>query len=379
MNTFFQNVKLSVDQIEAFNTFFSNVNNYILPAEQDDFDIYDSNLSSLNQAFGNIGAFSQLYNSQSRQMILADLFEYILLGRAFYAMGTRRQNQSAKEDFVKGILNLVNLLMCFESITVMVNRRTAFLNYLGSVIPSIPSEPQFPTLLAWTQAVGIPNSPAAKSLDDYFDKLFPKTAGGLWHELLVYIFILRHNLGYILPLLLHQKIYSKDDHLVPPDFFLITVDKHIYGIEVGSKKEIQSGSFSLKTSIPTATIDTINSRNSDRCPICKKWINFCPFVIDKFSDFTSDISKSEVRCLTDCNLYTPQQIANGDCKYSKYSRNQIQAQHTQHPYSDGKHYHYSCVLNSVSQQKRQDIINANDSIAIKTHLPYYQGLEELVK
>lgn len=378
MNEFFQNLGLSLDHIKAFNTFFSDINNYVIPTEQDDFDIYNSNLNSLNQIFSNIKAFDELYNEKNRQMILADLFEYIFLGRGFYAMGNRRKNIVEKETFVKGILNFVNLLMCYESITVMVNRRNAFLRHLVSIIPSISTEEKFAALLSWGHEIGIPDSQASKPLNNYFDKLFPKTAGGLWHELLVYVFILRNNFGYVLPLLLHQRIYSKEDHLVPPDFFLITLDKRLFGIEVGSKKEIQSGSFSLKTSIPTATIDTINSRNSDRCPICKKWINFCPFVIDKFSDFASDISRSEVRCLTDCNIYTSQQIANGDCKYSKYSRSKIQASHGDHLYADGKHYHYSCVLNNVSPQKRQEIINAQDNTAIKTHLPYYQGLEELL-
>lgn len=377
MDAFFENLKTSANHLKAFNDFFSNVANYNLPNEQNDYDIYDENLSSLNQSFSSIDAFAELYSSDDRQMILADLYEYIFLGRAFYSMGNRRSNQNKKESFVKGVLNLVNLLMCYESLTVEVTRRNAFLDYLVTIIPSISGEGQYNNLRGWASDIGLPSSTAGKALNKYFDKLFPKTAGGLWHELLVYLFVIRNNLGYILPLLLHQKIYSKDDHLVPPDFLIITKTKELYGIEVGIKKEIQSGSFSLKTSIPTATIDTINSRNSDRCPICKKWINFCPFVINKFSDFNSDISRTEVRCLTDCNLFTAAQIANGACKYSKYSRAQTQGSHTNHPYADNKHYHYQCVLNSVSAQKRQEIIDAEDSVAIKTHIPYYSGLEEL--
>jgi hypothetical protein len=378
MNQFFEKLELSVKHLKALNDFFANSENYQIPEEQDDLNIYQSNLTALVNDFSGINVFDQLYNQKERQMILADLFEYILLGRGFYAIGTRRQNISNKQDFIKGILHFTNLLMCFESITVNTARRNLLLDFLAERINSIGEENGFRELRNYADEVGMPDSGESKAISSYFDKLLPKTAGGLWHELLVYIFVIRNNIGFILPLLLHQKIYSKDDHLVPPDFLILTKDKRVYGIEVGIKKEIQSGSFSLKTAIPTATIDTINSRNSDRCPICKKWINFCPYVIEKFADFNSDISKVEVRCLTECNKYTREDILTGTCKYSKYSRNRAATlEHTHHNYSDNKHYHYSCVLSNVSEEKKNEIIGAQDTVAIKTHIPYYSGLEEL--
>lgn len=378
MNHFFEKLELSVLHLKALNDFFANAVNYQMPEEQDDFNIYQSNLNALIDDFSGINLFEQLYNQKERQMILADLFEYILLGRGFYAIGTSRQNISNKQNFVKGILHFTNLLMCFESVTVNTARRNLLLDFLSTSIRSIEQESGFEELRNYAFEVGMPDSTESKKIKSYFDKLLPKTAGGLWHELLVYIFVIRNNLGYILPLLLHQKIYSKEDHLVPPDFLILTKDKRVYGIEVGIKKEIQSGSFSLKTSIPTATIDTINSRNSDRCPICKKWINFCPFVIAKFADFSSDISKVEIRCLDDCNIYDPEEILIGTCKYTKYSRNRASTlSHTHHNYSDKKHYHYSCVLSNVNEAKKAEIIAARDSVAIKTHIPYYSGLEEL--
>jgi hypothetical protein len=378
VNKSYKNLSLSIEHVKALNDFFRNSANYVIPNEQSELNIYSENLKNLIKAFSEIDLFSQLYNQKDRQMILADIIEYIFLGRGFYAIGTRRQNISNKENFVRGLLHFVNLLMCYESITVNIERRNKFLDFLSTRLPDINMEEGFAELKQCRSAVGIPSSKASMKINNYFDKLLPKTAGGLWHELLVYVFVIRNNLGYILPLLLHQKIYSKNDHLVPPDFLLMTKDKRIYGIEVGIKKEIQSGSFSLKTAIPTATIDTINSRNSDRCPICKKWINFCPYVIDKFTDFNSDISKAEVRCLTECDKYTKDEILKGNCKYSKYSRNRATTlEHTHHKYSDGKHYHYSCVLSKVNRKKKKQIIEAQDSVAIKTHIPYYSGLEEL--
>lgn len=381
MKELFDKVGLSVNHLQALNDFFSNESIYLNEeSEKKDFEIYKSNLDSLISSFKQIDLFEQLYNQKDRQMILADLFEYILFGRGFYSIGTKRANTESKQEFIKGILHLVNLLMCYETLTINTERRNKFLDFLKTVIPNLEDEDGFTELRNYSESVGIPDSEETTQVGKYFDRLLPKTAGGLWHELLVYIFILRHDIGYILPLLLHQKIYSGKDHLVPPDFLLITKDKRIYGIEVGMKKEIQSGSFSLKTAIPTATIDTINSRNSDRCPICKKWINFCPYVIEKFSDFEQDISNVEVKCLEKCDKFSKEDIANGLCKYSKYSRNKADTlSHTHHEYSDGKHYHYQCILSSVEPEQKQSIIGANDKIAIKAHIPYYSGLEELFK
>jgi len=213
--------------------------------------------------------------------------------------------------------------------------------------------------------------------------MLPKTAGGLWHELLVFVFLLRNDAGYIIPLLLAQRLIGLERNIIPPDFLIITHDKRLYGIEVGTKKEIQSGSFSLQTSIPTATINTINSRASDRCPICHRWLQFCDFVIDKYSDFDTEISKPEVRCLEECTLYSKQDIAEGVCPYTKYSRNLARTRpYAQHPYVNKRktlHYHYRCVLDNVPQNTRNVIIQANDSIALKTHYPYYPGLEELIQ
>jgi len=144
---------------------------------------------------------------------------------------------------------------------------------------------------------------------------------------------LQNDLGYILPLLLSQKFFSGTDVLVPPDYLIITKNKHIYGVEVGIKKEIQSGGFSLKTNIPTATIDTINSRCSDRCPICKKWILFCDKVIDGYSDFDSDLTHTkEIKCLRDCDNIPRPDILNGRCPYSKYSRGRTKK--INHKYTD---------------------------------------------
>ena len=204
----------------------------------------------------------------------------------------------------------------------------------------------------------------------------PKTAGGLWHELLVYIFLLRNDLGVIVPLLLTQKFIGLSTVVVPPDFLIISKNKDIYGIEVGIKKEIQSGSFSLQTNIPTATIDTINSRVSDRCPICKKWITFCDKIIEDYSNVNLELGKNaKVKCLEYCTIFSEDEILNGFCPHAKYSRKATRA--INHEFTTGKHYHYTCVLKSLDENQRNALIGQRDLVAILAHFPYYSGLETL--
>lgn len=375
----YEKLKKSIEHLSVFHDFFSEDENFTLPDEQVDFETYDENYRELTNTFDELGLFDQLYNQGSRQMLLADVIEYIFLGRGYYSMaGKNKADSENKFKFIKGTLHFVNLLMCYESITVEVNRRNALLAALSERIPEISDEELYEDLLQYDQEIGTPDSSASRSLSRYFDKLLPKTAGGLWHELLVYIYLIRQDLGYVIPLLLHQKLFSLGDHIVPPDFLIISYDKRIFGIEVGIKKEIQSGSFSLKTAIPTATVDTINSRNSDRCPSCKKWLGFCPHVINNYSDPDFQLGNNKVNCMQDCSIYTKEQVARGDCKYSKYARNRARTlDYTHHEFADNKHYHYQCVLNNVDDEMRDNIIEAQDETAIKTHYPQYSGLEGL--
>ena len=247
------------------------------------------NQDKLNELLSKVRLHDQLYDKKGRQMILADIIEYIFFARGYYSA---LKGKDRIQDFIRIILRIVNLLMSYETITVDDNLRKRFLENLKSAAPQISEEELFDEILKFKGKIGLPEkeSDASREMNRYFDTLLPKTAGGLWHELLVYVFLLRHDLGYIVPLLLSQRFLSASEVIVPPDFLLITKDKHVFGIEVGTKKEIQSGSFSLITGIPTATIDTINSRASDRCPICKKWIMFCDQVIEDFSNLDYQIN-----------------------------------------------------------------------------------------
>jgi hypothetical protein len=375
----------SINHLKILHRTFSKKSNY---GSKEDYMLYKENSKKLKSLLDmpEVELHKQLYSQKSRQMILADIIEYIFISRGIFFMsekaGNKEKKKRKRELFIEIILNFVNLLMTYESMTVDHKLRQSFLKSLSKKIPEIKEESLYSSLLNYKGKVGLPKKDlkheAKKDYyNKYFDKLLPKTAGGLWHELLVFIFLLRQDLGYVIPLLLNQKFYSAYDNIVPPDYLIITSDSKLYGIEVGIKKEIQSGTFSLQTNIPTATIDTLNSRNSDRCPICKKWILFCPQVIKDYSHMDTKIPKSEIKCLNSCTIYTNKDLLAGKCPYAKYSRNKIES--IKHKFTDGLHYHYNCVLQNLSKKDKKELIKQKDKTAIKTHYPYYSGLEPLFR
>lgn len=101
MNEFFDKTEQSIKHLQALHDFFNNPVNYVIPDEQADLEIYQSNLAELVKSFSEINAFKQLYNKDDRQLILADLFEYFLLGRAFYSMGNSRISFDKKSILLK--------------------------------------------------------------------------------------------------------------------------------------------------------------------------------------------------------------------------------------------------------------------------------------
>lgn len=382
MKEILRSMNNALKHIEVLNDVFSKKGNFSI-SEELDFLLYQHNSEELRKSLSALDIYAQLYSVKERQMVLSDLYEYIFLGRGYYSLKTVND----KAIFIRAILHFVNLLMSYEVLTVSDYLRKKVLSRLGDQIGEIKREGLYSDIEKHTGPIGIGSgkSTASKQLEKYFDSLLPKTAGGLWHELLVYIFLLRNNCGYIIPNLLTQRWISLDSQIIPPDFLILTSDKRLYGIEVGTTKERQSGTFSLQTAIPTATIDTRNSRTSDRCPECKKWIQLCPHVINKYSDLEQPIGKPEVKCLQQCTIYSNKEdIARGVCPYTKYSRPHAKTLgHANHEYADGLHYHYKCILEKVSVDIKNKIINAmingKDIKALKTHYPYYDGIEPLIK
>lgn len=191
--------------LEVLDSVFSDQNNYD-SSERVDFEIYTHDRSELSDALSELEVPRQIYGLDGRQMILADLLEYVFLGRGYYSI-----TSSSLEDrqlFVKAILRFVNMLMSYEILTNSDRMRRIFMQQLAEKVKCIEREDDFDELLKFKGLVGLPpkTTEAPSNLNNYFDTLLPKTAGGLWHELLVFAFMLRENFGYILSSLVGTKI-----------------------------------------------------------------------------------------------------------------------------------------------------------------------------
>jgi hypothetical protein len=292
----------------------------------------------------NVSFADEIYHQADRQMKIADLIEYLFFSRGIYFIF---QGNSFKQErigiFIELILRYANLLMIYESLTVDKKLRDAYLSNLDILLNQ---EYGFEDLRKWEGNVGLP-SQKKEAPNDYFDSLLPKTAGGLWHEMLVFAFILKYDIGYIFTLLLNQKPISLTGKLSPPDLIILHKKTyHYYGIEIGNLKERQSGGFMSPSGIPIIPIDTLNARISDRCPICLRWIPICPKVINDFSstpdkNLLADDPCNEIRCLIHCTHYTLDEKINGKCPYMKFSyKNKINGH--SFSFADGKHPFEPC-------------------------------------
>lgn len=343
MEKIYQNLLKSIKHLNTLHTVFSKESNY---TDNSDYVLYIQNLERVEEISEKIGFDEEQYSKSNRQMKLADIVEYIFFSRGIFALinGKNQLKIADVPKFIELILRFVNMLMLYEIMTTDVKMRKAFLNQLKEEIHQIGEESEFNKLLQWDRWVGLAkgeNPEGAPSA--YFDTILPKTAGGLWHEMLVYAFILRFDIGYIFPLLLHQKIISLNKKLSPPDLIILhkKTDRY-YGIEIGGLKERQSGGFMAPSGIPVIPLDTLNCRASDRCPVCKKWIGICPKIIKEFSNPEHTIGRVEIRCLYNCDEYSLNEKIEGKCPYMKFY--------------DKLHHHYKCVVHSIRQDIISDII-----------------------
>jgi len=352
----------------------------------------------------------EIYHQAERQMKISDLIEYLFLSRGIYFLF---QGNSFKQDrvsiLIELILRYVNLLMMYESLTVDKKLRGACLSNLDTILKQ---EYGYKELKSWKENVGLPKQ-KKRAPSEYFDSLLPKTAGGLWHEMLVFAFILRYDIGHIFSLLLNQKPISLTGKLSPPDLIILHKKTcRYYGIEIGNLKERQSGGFMSPSGIPVIPIDTQNSRISDRCPICSRWINICPKVIKDFSATPTSGDKAEdpcdeIRCLIYCDNFTLDEKINGKCPYMKFSY-QRKINGDSFNFADNKHYHYHCcikkdrrIIDAIKRDKNyKDLLELdkathdnsskdeitklkgtlqNKFVYIKTHSVFYSELIKLIK
>lgn len=166
---------------------------------------------------------------------------------------------------------------------------------------------------------------------------------GLARELFVFLKLVYEDLGYVIPLLLDQRLYSRLDKaytnwetpkdryvLYPPDFLLARQGK-IFGLELGRGKPEQISTFASVSGIPTGYIsphfgnsklDTMRDFGikCNLCflcfTLCKKYISMFPNQLNDFKQKTcSDLCGSKkARDCPDSVVKTEVPLEEGETK-----------------------------------------------------------------
>jgi len=170
MDDLFNNMDKAVRHLRVLHNVFQKKDNFA-NEEIIDYEIYKSNFESLKRVMNKLELSNQLYGQKGRQMILADLLEYVLIGRGYYSL--KLKSKEDREKFVRLVLHFVNLLMSYEMLTVSPTLRGKVLEKWERYIPEISCEEEFAELKSFGGKVGLKagESEATKSLDRYFDSL----------------------------------------------------------------------------------------------------------------------------------------------------------------------------------------------------------------
>lgn len=306
-----------------------------------------------------------------RQMILGDLLQYIFTGRGYY-FAVRGDEQ--RESFISMIFYMCNLLILMEDISVEVKLRNTILDTLKGRIgdaffEDYEQEYLFDELKAYE---GLITPEEGREYDNTIDSMLPKRVGAI-PELLAYVFLIRKNYGYVVPLLHSQRLIGNEGYIVPPDFLLLRAKGEIFGIEVGRGKEQQMGSFSTITSIPvfSATIGSFDQPQPYRCGKCLKWIEYCDEVV-RLCSKNEDPEGEYVDC-TNCSLYKDGiDEALSKCPHVVYYGRALDYYGRMRTLR----YHYNCVKKDAEISK---VLARARTPKLIAPLPWVSGLEYLTK
>jgi len=245
---------------------------------------------------------STLYQGQAnRQMILGDLFEYIVTGRGYWLA---TQTSDKFKDHSRIILYLVNLLLIQESVfSFRVSERRQVMQKLKEAkiegfFESHWEELDYQGLQDFDGRIEVrgPTRPLYRVMDS----LTPKPLGAAI-ELIVYIYLLNRSVGYVVPLLLSQRLFSGEVTVAPPDYLLLQGDGHALGVEVGGGmgqyslregKIDQVNLFIQETGIPVITAGVPHIY---RCETCECWLTFCDEIIERTAKGETELEA--VACL----------------------------------------------------------------------------------
>ncbi len=290
-----------------------------------------------------------------REMQLADLLTFLLISRGTI-WGMEKNNRS---DYLRILLTSVNQLLLQEHVTYVPALRKGFLAFLESQKLDFYIEDK--RYQEHYEKAKKSDKPLTYQEDRYtywsIDHLLPKSVG-LSIELVVFLYLLRNLSGYVIPLLLEQRLLGIPGHLISPDFLVVQRGK-VFGVEVeqgGRTGKIrQSNSFMQETGIPILTA-SVPTTFPMRCKVCDKWILFCDNIIDRFCDLGNRIESPEMPC-DSCNQVV---------YYGRLRKGE-----------DEWHYHLDCVKKEPYVKDRL----ADKDKRMKHLIAYFpnvEGLERLV-
>ncbi|MGP8056930.1 MAG: hypothetical protein ACLP9K_04940 [Nitrososphaerales archaeon] len=230
------------------------------------------------------------FGQDGRQMILADVLEYMVTGRFLY------KGYHEPKAFLKILFYLVNQLMIQENSILNPKMRKKLLVYMekegGKNLIHFSTGENEEWDARYEKAKTAPNEDVKgwrKPLYRVIDSLMPKSAGTAT-ELLVLAYLLDMKLGYILPLLNLQRMKGRTGRIIAPPDFLMIRNSRFYGFEVGAGqggigKVDQGNAFSAATGVPVITLKVNPPSNnvSFRCPACNEWILYCDPLINSYA------------------------------------------------------------------------------------------------
>jgi hypothetical protein len=198
---------------------------------------------------------------------------------------------------------------------------------------------------------------------------------GLATELFAYMGMTRENVGYVIPLLLHQKLFHSfcslnqkevygQSWIAPTDFMLVSKGR-FYAVELGRGKPELMSDFASVTGIPTGFIDVhlnTNNKLGYKCPICYNAFTICDEYQRQFLRFDNPIAMPEF--CSDCTLNDSCSDKILECSKSK---------DTKETQSIRFHCHASCFQSlSVKERRRLKVISNE-----KPSFPVIEGIDKI--
>jgi hypothetical protein len=329
---------------------------------------YRSVKDDLRKLPGYSAVARELYGREKvRQMVLGDLLTYIVAARGYWSA----RGQQGFEDYLRVILHMVNLILIQETIlSSRPGQRKKFLTRLAKEnLPNFFSDDaekhKYQELIETKDQVR-PGHALYKTMDS----VLPKSAG-IAIELLVFVYLLRRSLGYIVPLLFTQRIFRGPESFAPPDYLILRPGGQVIGVEVGGGlgqygspsrgKVHQVNRFVQDTSIPVVTV--LMPHMQYRCPICNEWPVFCPEVIERVAT-SWDGGVDHISCPT-CPRFD-----GGDCPFILFKGKTAVRE-------NDRHYHYQHVKANDYVQSRALRTKADQDRKLVSYFPFVEGLERI--